>query len=68
MGTLQGRYVIAGGSGFLGTSLAAHLTGQGASVVVLTRRRDPGTRPWAQAVWVPGRRGTGRACSTGPRA
>jgi uncharacterized protein (TIGR01777 family) len=32
-----GRIVIAGGSGFLGTSLAAYLTERGAEVVVLTR-------------------------------
>jgi len=40
--TLDGaRVVIAGGSGFLGRSLAAHLSGIGAEVVVLSRRADP---------------------------
>src|SRR5688572_867694 len=34
---LSGRVVIAGGSGFLGISLAAHLTAAGAKVVILSR-------------------------------
>jgi len=39
--TLDGaRVVIAGGSGFLGRSLAAPLSGLGAEVVVLSRRAD----------------------------
>lgn len=36
---LSGRVVIAGGSGFLGISLAAHLTAAGAKVVILSRSR-----------------------------
>lgn len=48
---LTGRFVIAGGSGFLGVSLARHLTARGASVVVLSRRRATGDLPWAQATW-----------------
>lgn len=48
---LSGRYVIAGGSGFLGVSLARHLTDRGASVVVLSRRRARGELPWAQSTW-----------------
>jgi hypothetical protein len=36
---LSGRVVIAGGSGFLGISLAAHLTAAGAKVVILSRRK-----------------------------
>jgi uncharacterized protein (TIGR01777 family) len=36
---LSGRIVIAGGSGFLGTSLARHLTTGGANVVILSRTK-----------------------------
>jgi len=47
------RVVIAGGSGFLGTSLARHLTDLGYSVVVLTRRpKTPDAqRPWLVVAW-----------------
>jgi uncharacterized protein len=56
------RYVMAGGSGFLGRSLAEALAGDGHEVVVLTRglapgarRHDPGSgRPGVTAVgWAP---------------
>lgn len=45
------RIVVAGGSGFLGTSLADHLASQGAAVTVLSRRSAPArggieTVPW----------------------
>ncbi|MFN5320289.1 MAG: epimerase [Planctomycetota bacterium] len=43
------RYVIAGGSGFLGVSLAEYLVSLGASVTVLTRRPQP-ARPGVEAV------------------
>lgn len=42
--------VIAGGSGFLGISLATHLAGAGYSVVVLSRHAPiPG--PWTHVTW-----------------
>ena len=57
----RSRIVIAGGSGFIGSALAAHFVGQGHDVVVLTRTahaRDNGVRevawngrsfgPWAK--------------------
>ena len=47
--TPQGRIVIAGGSGFLGISLAAHLTAAGHQVVVLSRRRP--AAPFAHVAW-----------------
>lgn len=46
---LTGRYLIAGGSGFVGVSLARALSARGASVVVLSRR--PGAGPWGSAAW-----------------
>ena len=46
----RGRIVIAGGSGFLGVSLAGHLTGLGYEVVVLSRRA-PGGSPWREVAW-----------------
>jgi uncharacterized protein (TIGR01777 family) len=36
---LDGRVVIAGGSGFIGTALADYLAGRGRSVVILSRRQ-----------------------------
>lgn len=36
--TPSGRIVIAGGSGFVGTSLAHHLQGRGCEIVILSRR------------------------------
>lgn len=52
------RYVIAGGSGFLGVSLAAQLVAQGAFVSILTRRPQPGRRGVTAVQW--------DARSTGP--
>jgi len=43
------RYVLAGGSGFLGVSLAEYLVSLGASVAILTRRPQP-TRTGMEAV------------------
>lgn len=43
--------VIAGGSGFIGTSLAAHLTAAGVPVVVLARGAPRSDRPWRHARW-----------------
>ncbi len=47
----RGRVVIAGGSGFLGTSLATHLTNLGWSVVVLSRNRPQTDGPWRHVTW-----------------
>ncbi|MBL0922033.1 MAG: NAD-dependent epimerase/dehydratase family protein, partial [Phycisphaerales bacterium] len=46
----RGRVVIAGGSGFLGVSLAHHLAGAGREVVLLSRT-TPIAGPWRRAVW-----------------
>lgn len=52
------RVVIFGGSGFLGVSLAQHLTCAGAKVTVVARRAGPATTtrpsapaPWSRATW-----------------
>lgn len=47
----RGRIVIAGGSGFLGTSLAKHLTGAGWSVVVLSRKPSSKQFAWRTVAW-----------------
>jgi len=47
----RGRVVIAGGSGFLGISLATHLTNLGWSVVVLSRSRPKVNGPWRHVGW-----------------
>lgn len=44
------RIVIAGGSGFVGVSLAHHLTSQGAQVCILSRSEPP-QGDWTHAVW-----------------
>ncbi len=43
--------VIAGGSGFLGISLAHHLAEQGANVVILSRNPPAMTGPWRHERW-----------------
>lgn len=48
---LSGRIVIAGGSGFLGVSLARHLSALGAEVVTLSRNPRPSTGPWKRLAW-----------------
>ncbi|HEX5243415.1 MAG TPA: DUF1731 domain-containing protein [Tepidisphaeraceae bacterium] len=48
---LIGRVIIAGGSGFLGTSLAHHLTARGASVVVLSRSAPKVAGPSRHVSW-----------------
>ncbi|MBO6513914.1 MAG: TIGR01777 family oxidoreductase [Phycisphaerales bacterium] len=50
IGSTSKRIVIAGGSGFLGTSLAAHLTGLGYEVVILSRNA-PASGDWAFQRW-----------------
>ncbi len=43
--------VIAGGSGFLGVSLAFHLAATGKSVVILSRSAPKITGPWRHVTW-----------------
>ena len=45
------RIVIAGGSGFLGVSLAHHLADRGASVVILSRNVPKALGPWRHRSW-----------------
>ena len=49
--TRSGRVVIAGGTGFLGQSLARHLTASGHDVVVLSRRTPARAPAWTHAAW-----------------
>jgi len=46
-----GPVVIAGGSGFLGISLATHLAAAGRSVVILSRNSPKPTGPWKHQSW-----------------
>lgn len=46
-----GRIVIAGGSGFLGSSLAKHLSKIGWSIVVLSRNPPRLNGPWRHVSW-----------------
>lgn len=45
------RVVIAGGSGFLGVSLAHHLSSAGMAVVLLSRHAPRVNGPWRHVVW-----------------
>ncbi|MBI3863292.1 MAG: DUF1731 domain-containing protein [Planctomycetia bacterium] len=45
------RVVIAGGSGFLGLSLARHLAALGYDVTLLSRRPPRPSGPWKHVVW-----------------
>lgn len=45
------KLVIAGGSGFLGVSLAHHLADRGASVVILSRNAPKVAGPWQHVSW-----------------
>jgi uncharacterized protein (TIGR01777 family) len=47
----RGRIVIAGGSGFLGVSLAHHLADSGWNVVILSRNRPAIAGPWEHVFW-----------------
>jgi len=47
----RGRVIIAGGSGFLGLSLATHLTTSGWSVVILSRHPPRLEGPWLHVNW-----------------
>lgn len=46
-----GKIVIAGGSGFLGVSLAHALAEQGAEVVIVSRNRPRCIGPWKHVAW-----------------
>ncbi len=46
-----GRVVIAGGSGFLGLSLARYLIAQGCEVVLISRNRPDEIGDWAHVAW-----------------
>ncbi len=78
-----GAVVIAGGSGFLGLSLATHLANKGWSVVVLSRRPPRREGPWRHVSWDARHLGewsrtlearqalvnlVGRSCRTQPRS
>ena len=45
------RIVIAGGSGFLGLSLAHHLAESGSEVVILSRHQPKSSGPWRFCAW-----------------
>ena len=47
----QEKVVIAGGSGFLGVSLASHLADCGTSVVVISRSAPKVSGPWQHRAW-----------------
>ncbi len=47
----SGRIIIAGGSGFLGISLANHLAKSGRSVVILSRQPPKTNGPWRHVTW-----------------
>ncbi len=47
----SGRVVIAGGSGFLGVSLATHLADAGRSIVLLSRNPPKTAGPWRHVSW-----------------
>jgi NAD dependent epimerase/dehydratase family enzyme len=49
--TTPGKVVIAGGSGFLGVSLAHHLAAGGWRVVILSRHRPWLAGPWEHVAW-----------------
>jgi len=49
--TRGGKVVIAGGTGFLGLSLARHLAGLGREVVLLARHEPRVAGPWRFARW-----------------
>lgn len=49
--TPPGPVVIAGGSGFLGVSLATHLIQAGHSVIILSRKPPKISGPWRHAAW-----------------
>jgi len=50
-GDTAGKVVIAGGSGFLGVSLAWHLANSGHAIVVLSRYPPKPSGPWRHVRW-----------------
>jgi len=48
---MHGRVVIAGGSGFLGVSLAHHLAAGGTEVVIVSRSAPAVAGPWRHVPW-----------------
>lgn len=48
---ISDKVVIAGGSGFLGISLAAHLAASGKSIVLLSRHPPKPIGPWRHVRW-----------------
>src|SRR5450755_2064799 len=46
-----GPIVIAGGSGFLGTSLATHLAASGKPIILLSRHPPKASGPWRHVTW-----------------
>ena len=48
---LFGKIIIAGGSGFLGLALAAHLAERGAEVVILSRSPPKAIGTWKHTPW-----------------
>ncbi len=51
MSDVCGPIVVAGGSGFLGTSLAQYLTDAGYAVIVLSRTKPKRPTPWRFVEW-----------------
>ncbi|HEV3344233.1 MAG TPA: DUF1731 domain-containing protein [Pirellulales bacterium] len=48
---MLGKIIIAGGSGFLGVSLAGHLATAGHSIVILSRHAPKPSGPWRHIRW-----------------
>lgn len=61
----QRRVVIAGGSGFLGVSLALYLAREGWSVTILSRSRPRIAGPWQHVAWDGRSPGDWSACLDG---
>jgi uncharacterized protein (TIGR01777 family) len=59
------RVVIAGGSGFLGISLACHLTAANWQVTILSRNRPRVEGPWQHVVWDARSEGEWASCLDG---
>jgi uncharacterized protein (TIGR01777 family) len=59
------RVVIAGGSGFLGVSLASHLAAAGWQVTILSRHRPRPEGPWQHVAWDARSVGAWTACLEG---